>query len=60
MKSTKIEYILHEEAEYFFFLRSLPICLLQFINKIIRLIVYFYWKPLMPPIPSNGASLVAH
>ena len=48
--TTKVGYILYEDAEYFFFLRRFPTCLLQFINKMIRLIVYFYWKPFMPPI----------
>ena len=55
--TTKVGYILYEEAEYLFFLRSFPICLLQFINKITRLIVYFYWKPFMPPIPSQPMGL---
>ena len=57
--TTKVGYIFYEDEEYFLYLRSFPTGLLQFINKIIRLIVYFYWKPFTPPIPSNGASLVA-
>ena len=48
--TTKVGYILYEDAEYFFFFRHFPTCLLQFINKMITLIVYFYWKPFMPPI----------
>ena len=41
------------------FLRTFPICFLLFINKILILIFYFYWKHFMPPIPSKGISLVA-
>ena len=39
------------------FLRTSPICFLLFINKILILIFYFYWKHFMPSIPSKGISL---
>ena len=39
------------------FLRTSPICFLLFVNKILILIFYFYWKHFMPSIPSKGISL---